>query len=100
MFNAADVDPFWPRRWRALHKEKLGMSAVRISLHHHCPLRKVREQGRSHIDVILNQVPLGDAQLGPEQLVQVGQFDNTIPNFYVHRGLGLWELYLWNRTAG
>ena len=52
---------------RALHEEALPVDAVGIALHHHRAVAEVRQQGGRHVGVVLQQVALGVARLGPER---------------------------------
>ena len=61
-----------PRR-RALHEEALAVDAVGIALHDHGAIAKVGQELRCHVDVVLEQVALGEAERGPEDLVEVGE---------------------------
>ena len=54
-------------------KKNLPVRAVRVALHHHRAVAQVRQQHGRDVGVVLEQVALGDAQLGPEQLAQVGE---------------------------
>ena len=71
VIDRAGPDPGGPRRRRALHEEERPGGAVRIPLHHHRAIADVRQQHRRDVGVVLNQVALGDAALGPERLAQV-----------------------------
>lgn len=73
--DPAGADPVRPRRGGALHEEELAGGAVGIPLHHHRAIGDVREQQRGHVGVVLDQVAFGDAALGPEQFVEVGEPD-------------------------
>jgi hypothetical protein len=44
------------------------------------------------VDVVLNQISLRHAQLGPEELVEVGEPDDAVVNLNVKCFFGLWEL--------
>ncbi len=44
MRDGADLDPIRPMLGRSFHEEELAIDAVRVSLHHHRPLLKVRQQ--------------------------------------------------------
>ena len=76
--DRAGLDPLGPRRRRALHEERLAGGAVGIALHHHRPIDQVRQQHRRDVGVVLQQVALGEAELGPERLVEVGQLDFAV----------------------
>ena len=56
-------------------KKNSPCGAVRVPLHHHRAVADVRQQDRRDVGVVLDQVALGDAELGPEQLVEVGERD-------------------------
>ena len=73
--DRAGLDPRRPRRRRALHEERLAVGAVGIALHHHRAVGEVRQQHRRDVGVVLEQVALGDAERGPERLVEVGELD-------------------------
>ena len=67
----AGADPVGPRRRRALHEEELAGGAVRVALHHHRAVADVRQQHRRDVGVVLDQIALGDAELGPERLARL-----------------------------
>jgi hypothetical protein len=50
---------------------------MRVPLHDHRPVPDVRQQDRGDVGVVLNQVALGDAELGPERLVEIGERNVT-----------------------
>ena len=56
---------------RPLHEEELAGGAVRVALHDHRAVADVRQQQRRDVGVVLDQVALRDAELRPEQLVEV-----------------------------
>ena len=69
-------DPRRPRRRRALHVEEVAGDAVRIALHHH--RRGPRRAGsarRRSLQVVAQQIALGQPELGKVDLAQVGQRD-------------------------
>ena len=68
-------NPGRPRRRRALHEEELAGGAVRIALHHHRAVAEVRQQHVGHVGVVLEQIALGEAELRPEDLAEVGEPD-------------------------
>src|SRR6185312_2296628 len=73
MFDRTRFDPLRARRWRALHEEALARDAVRVALHDHRPIAKMREQNRRDRDVVAKEVGLGAAIARPEYLVEVGE---------------------------
>src|SRR5258705_5607718 len=74
--NATGLDPVRAGRLRALHEEEVPVCAVRIALHHHRAIREVREERGSHARVVLKKVALREFQLGPEELVEIGETDD------------------------
>ena len=76
--DRAGLDPFGPRRRRALHEERLAVGAVGIALHHHRPVGEVRQQDVGDVGVVLQQVALGDAEPRPERLREVGEPDLAV----------------------
>ena len=87
MLDMAELDPFRPRRGRALHEEEVPGGAIGITLHNHCAVRQMRQQYRSDIGVILKQVAFGDSQLGPECLPEVGELYDLPFHFQFKAGL-------------
>ena len=73
--DRAGPDPGRPRRRRALHEEELAGGAVRIALHHHRAIAEVRQQHGGDVGVVLEQVALGEPELRPEELAEVGEPD-------------------------
>ena len=55
----------------ALHEKELTRNSVRIALHHHCTLAKVRDKNVGHVRVILQEISFGEFLFRPEDLVQV-----------------------------
>ena len=49
-------------------KKNSPCAPLRVALHHHRAVAQVRQQDRRDVGVVLDQVALGDAQLGPEGL--------------------------------
>ena len=68
-------NPVGPRRRRALHEEELAGGAVRVPLHHHRAIAHVRQQHAGDVGVVLQQVALGQPELRPEHLAEVGEPD-------------------------
>src|SRR5882724_7969283 len=97
MLDITDLNPTGPRLWRTLHKEELPGRAVGIALHYHFPVLQMRQESGGDVDVVLNQVPLGDSSLRPKQLLQVCEFDKfSIPlDFIVTSVFG--DFYLCRR---
>ena len=75
VLDRADLNPVGPRRRRALHEEELAGRAVRVALHHHRAIAQVRQQHVGDVGVVLQQVALGEAELRPEELAEVGEPD-------------------------
>ena len=75
VLDRTDLNPGGTRARRALHEEELAGGAVRIALHDHRAIAQVRQQRIGHVRVVLEQVALGQPELGPEDLAQVGQPD-------------------------
>ena len=88
-----DLNPVRPGIWRPLHEEKLTGRAVRISLHHHCPVGQMWEKDRRDVSVILNQVAFRDSQFGPERLLKISELDDATVNLQFQTHLILWDLY-------
>jgi hypothetical protein len=88
VLDRARLDPFRTRRRRALHEEALARRAVRIALHHHRTIDEVRQERRCDVGVILQEIALGQAELGPEDLAQIGEthFARTDCDFAVLHG--------------
>src|SRR6185312_5345948 len=77
MFDGARLDPVRPWVWSAFHEEALLRDPVRIALHDHRPIVKVREQHRCDRHVVAQQVGLGATFARPEHLVEVGESERT-----------------------
>ena len=73
VLDGARIDPGRTRRGRALHEEELAAGPVGIALHHHRPIAQVRQERGSDVGVVLEEIALGQAELGPEDLAQVGE---------------------------
>ena len=73
------LDPLGARRRRALHEEEVAGGAVRIALHDHGAIAQVRQQPLGDVDVVLDQIALGD--VGPERLVEIGELDALAVDF-------------------
>ena len=58
-------------------EEKLTVRPVGIALHHHRAVDQVRQENGRYVGIVLQQVPLGDAFIGPEELLQMGELDGT-----------------------
>ena len=76
----ADLDPGGTRRRRPLHEEERTGGAVRVALHDHGAVVQVRQQDVGHVRVVLQQIALGQLQIGPEDLSQVGQVNAATGN--------------------
>src|SRR6266567_6577279 len=75
MMDRTHLDPRWPRRRLALHEKEFTRGAIRITLHYHRAILKMRQQHMRNIRVILNQISLGDFQFRPEEFCKIGKFD-------------------------
>ena len=75
--DATDLDPIGARGGRALHEEEGPAGAVGIALHHHGAVADVGEQHRRHVGIVLEEVALGEAELRPEGLPEVGERDSA-----------------------
>ena len=92
MIDLADLDPLRSRIGRALHVEEVAFRTVRVALHHHRAIDDVRQQHGRNVDVILNEISLGNAQLGPEELVEVSELDGAVAELEVERVLPFGKL--------
>src|SRR5205807_4661906 len=54
----------------------IARRAVWITLHHHRPILKMRQQQSRNVGVVLNQISLADFQLRPKQLLKISEFDS------------------------
>ena len=75
VLDPASANPVGARHWRTLHEKELSTGAVRIPLHDHRAIADVRQEHRGDVRVVLNQIAFRDAEVRPEQLVEVGQPD-------------------------
>jgi hypothetical protein len=75
VIDPARLDPRRPRRRCALHEEEGPAGAVRIALHHHRAVTDVRQQDVGDVGVVLEQIALGQAEIGPKNLPQIGDAD-------------------------
>ena len=66
-------------------EERLAISAVGIATHRERPIAQVRDEHLGDRGVVVDQVALGDPEVGPEQLVEVGQFH--LPLLHLRRTL-------------
>src|SRR5207248_2845924 len=57
----------------ALHEERLAAGAVRVAPHHHGAVAEVGEEDGGEVDVVADEVALGDAERGPEELAEIGE---------------------------
>jgi len=80
MFDVAELDPFRARLWRSLHEEERSGGAVRITLHHHRPIAEMRQQVRSDVSVILEQISLVIPSLGQNSLPRFVSLRLRFPN--------------------
>ena len=48
---------------------------MRVAFHDHRAVTQVRQEYRRDVGVILEQIAFGEAQLGPENLPEVGESD-------------------------
>lgn len=91
MQDLADLNPFRPFPRRALLKEKLPISAVRITFHHHGAIGEIGQQNRRYVVVILQQLTFGNAFRAPEELIQIGKSDDSAAGVYLGLALVLWN---------
>jgi len=61
----------------ARHEEELTRRAVGVALHDHRAVFEMRKERGSNVRVVLEEVPFGQAELRPEQLLQVRQANGT-----------------------
>src|SRR2546422_847014 len=73
VLDRADGEPVGARRRGALHEERFAARAVRVAPHHHGAVADVGEEGRRDIDVVADEIALGDAEGGPEELAEIGE---------------------------
>src|SRR5437868_12548845 len=74
----ADVDRFEPVRMRignALLIEEVAIDAVRVPLHLHRASGHVVQHGVSDVDVVADEVALGESGFREEHLLDVGDLD-------------------------
>jgi hypothetical protein len=55
--------------------EELAFDAVRVALHRQRPALEVRQHERRHARVVVDHLALGEARLGIEDLVEVGELE-------------------------
>ena len=67
--------------WGALHEEKAAIDTVGIALHDHRAVLQVGHQIRRHVEIVLEQIPFGQAELGPKNLVEVGELGGAAFHF-------------------
>src|SRR5689334_7577296 len=65
------LHPFRPMGWTILFVEKFCVYAVRIAFHRQWPVAKMRQKHRRDPDVIIDYLPLSEADLWIEDLIQV-----------------------------
>ncbi len=58
-------------------KKKSPADSVGIALHHHGAVFEVRQQPGGNVEIILQEIALGESQVGPEDFLQVGQLDRA-----------------------
>ena len=78
VLDGARVDPARARRRRPLHEEEGAGRPVGIPLHHHGAIPEMGKQDRGNLDVVLQQITLGQPQSRPERLEEIGQGDRPI----------------------
>ena len=81
--GVADVHGFEPiRMWHrhSLLIEEVALDAVRMPLHLHRASRDVMQHGIGDVDVILNEIALGQPHLREEDLLDVGDLDLAAGN--------------------
>ena len=79
MLDGAGFDPVRAGEGCALHEEERARCAVRVALHDHGPIAEMGQQNGRHVDVVLDEVPLGDAERWPERLPEVRELHLAIP---------------------
>ena len=78
VLDRARLDPRRPRRRRALHEEELPRGAVRVALHDHSAVAQVGEEHRRDRHVVADEVALREAEVGPEDLAEIGEPDLAV----------------------
>jgi len=56
-------------------EEKFAVDAVGIALHHHGAIVEMRKEPGRDLEVVLEEVALGEAQSRPEDFVEIGEMD-------------------------
>ena len=76
--HALGPDPVGREARRVLLEEGLARDAVGIARHHQRPVAEIRQQPGSDGAVVGDQVALGVAVLGPEDLLEVGELEGQL----------------------
>ena len=98
-----DVDGLEPVRVRvrnALLVEEVALDAVRIAEHLHRPPRDVRKQELREVDVVVDEVTLGEPALGKEDLVELGELDVVAADSHGAERTARPNHPSWGRRAG
>src|SRR5207244_6294620 len=86
--DSLGADPVGNETRRIFLEEGLARDAIGVTRQHDRPVFQVGQQPWRDRPVIIDQVPLGVALLGPEYLVEVGELD-----LFGERGAGSGTLY-------
>ncbi|TMF63913.1 MAG: hypothetical protein E6I14_04445 [Chloroflexi bacterium] len=69
------LEPLGMRHGHALLVEKVALDPVGVPLHLHRTARHVMQDSVGDVDVVLDEIALGQAHLGEEDLVEIGDLD-------------------------
>src|SRR6185312_16451985 len=72
------VDPFGHVLRRILLEEELAVAPVGVALHGERPIPEVRDERRRDVAVVGEEVALGEAAFGKEDLVEIGEFQGAL----------------------
>jgi hypothetical protein len=65
------LNPVWPIRWAALLVEKTTLNTIGVPFKCQWPIFQMRQQGRRDANVIIDDLPFGEASLWIKNFVQI-----------------------------